>query len=63
MRPFLDLKTAAIITTMFVQSTLDYSNSLFLNLSACEIQRLQFLQNSLARAVVLKLIFALAQGE
>ena len=53
-RPFLDLKTAATIGTALVQSKLDYCNSLFLNLPACEIQRLQFLQNSLARAVVRK---------
>ena len=50
-RPFLDSQTAATIGTALVQSKLDYCNSLFLNLPACEINRLQFIQNSLARAV------------
>ena len=50
-RPYLCLQTAATIGTALVQSKLDYCNSLFLNLPACEIDRLQLLQNSLARAV------------
>ena len=49
--PYLNLHTAAAIGSALVQSKLDYCNSLFLNLPACEIDRLQFLQNSLARAV------------
>ena len=50
-RPFLDSRTAAIIGTALVQSKLDYCNSLFLNLPGCEINRLQFILNSLTRAV------------
>ena len=50
-RPFLTLETASTIGTALVQSKLDYCNSLFLNLPGCEISRLQFVQNSLARAV------------
>jgi len=34
-----------------VQSKLDYCNSLLLSLPSCEIDRLQFVQNSLARAI------------
>ena len=43
--------TAATIGAALVQSKLDYCNSLLLNLSGCEIDRLQFVQNSLARAI------------
>ncbi len=50
-RPTLTLDTAATIDSALVQSKLDYCNSLFLNLPGCEIGRLQFVQNSLARAV------------
>ena len=48
---FLDSRTAAIIGTALVESKLDYCNSLFLNLPACEINRLQFIQSSLAQPV------------
>ena len=50
-RSYLDHKTAAIIGTALVQSKLDYCNSLFLNLPACELARMQLVQNALARAV------------
>jgi hypothetical protein len=50
-RSYLDHKTAATIGTALVQSKLDYCNSLFLNLPACELARLQLVQNALARAV------------
>jgi hypothetical protein len=50
-RPYLTLETAATVGTALVQSKLDYCNSLFLNLPGYEIDRLQFVQNSLARAV------------
>ena len=50
-RPYLTHKTAATIGAALVQSKLDYCNSLFLNLPGCEIDRLQFVQNSLARAI------------
>jgi len=47
----LDFKTASTIATSIVHSKLDYCNSLFLNLDSTQIQRLQLIQNSLARAV------------
>src|SRR5688572_4584634 len=50
-RPFLTLAAAATIGSALVQSKLDYCNSLLHNLPNCEIDRLQFVQNSLARAV------------
>ena len=50
-RPYLSMPTAATIGAALVQSKLDYCNSLFLNLPSCEVDRLQFVQNSLARAV------------
>src|SRR6218665_127971 len=37
----------SIIATSIVHSKLDYYNSLFLNLDSAQIQRLQFIQNSL----------------
>ena len=58
LRPCLSLETAAIIGSSLVQSKLDYCNSLFFNLPSCEIQRLQFIQNSLARAIYCKSKFA-----
>ena len=50
-RQFLTRETAATIGSSLIQSKLDYCNSLLLNLPQCEIDRLQFVQNSLARAV------------
>ena len=50
-RPYLTPETTATIGSALVQSKLDYCNSLLLNLPKCEINRLQFVQNSLARAV------------
>src|SRR6218665_416881 len=47
----LDFKTASTIATSIVHSKLDYCNSLFLNLDSTQIQHLQLIQNSLARAV------------
>ena len=61
-RPFLDSQTAATIGTALVQSKLDYCNSLFLNLPACEINRLQFVQNSLVRAVFNRYKYAHVTG-
>src|SRR5437870_249399 len=49
-RPYLTQETAATIRAVLVQSKLDYCNSLLLNFPGCEIDRLQFVQNSLARA-------------
>src|SRR6218665_925575 len=37
--------------TAYEHSKLDYCNSIFLNLDSTQIQRLQLIQNSLARAV------------
>src|SRR6218665_252640 len=50
-RPMLDFKNASTIATSIVHSKPDYCNSLFLNLDSTQIQRLQLIQNSLARAV------------
>jgi uncharacterized protein involved in tolerance to divalent cations len=50
-RPMLDFKTASTIATSIVHSKLDYCNSLFLNLESTQLNRLQLIQNSLARAV------------
>src|SRR6218665_1426970 len=47
----LDFKTASTIATSIVHSKLDYCNSLFLNLDSTQIQRIQLIQNSLARVV------------
>ena len=44
-------ETAATVGSALLQSKLDYCNSLLLNLPRCEIDRLQFVQNSLARAI------------
>ena len=50
-RPTLDSTTASTIATSLVQSKLDYCNSLYVNLPANQISRLQCLQNSLARTI------------
>ena len=46
-RPYL-----ATIATSIVHSKLDYCNSLYHNLPKCQLNRLQKIQNSLARAVI-----------
>jgi len=51
-RPYLDFKTASTIATSIVHSKLDYCNSLYHNLPNHQLNRLQQIQNSLARAVV-----------
>jgi len=51
--PFLDSKTASLIATSIVHSKLDYCNSLYYNLPKSQLNRLQHIQNSLARAVVI----------
>jgi len=51
-RPYLDFKTASTIATSIVHSKLDYCNSLYRNLPNCQLNWLQQIQNSLARAVV-----------
>ena len=50
-RPYLDFKTANTIATSIVHSKLDCCNSLYFNLSKTQINRLQHIQNSLARTV------------
>src|SRR6218665_986528 len=47
----LDSQTASTTATYIVHCILDYRNFLFLNLDSIQIQRLQRIQNSLARAV------------
>ena len=51
MRPYIDFKTANTIATSIVHSKLDYCNSLYFNLPKTQINRLQHIQNSLARTV------------
>src|SRR6218665_1202069 len=50
-RPMLDLKTAPTIATCIVHDKLDYCNFLFLNIDVAQMNRLQAIQNALARAV------------
>ena len=50
-RPCLDQTTAANIASSLVHSKLDYCNSLYLNLPKTELNRLQQIQNTLARVV------------
>ena len=47
----LDFTTACRIGTSLVHSKLDYCNSLYLNLPACQLDRLQSIQNCLARTI------------
>ena len=51
-RPYLNFKTASTIAASIVHSKLDYCNSLYYNLPKSQTNRLQVIQNSLARAVV-----------
>ena len=53
-RPTLNFHTANIIATSLVQSKLDYCNSLYLNLPAHCINKLQVIQNNMARAITSK---------
>jgi hypothetical protein len=50
-RPMLDFKTTSTIATSIVHAKLDYCNSLFINIDITQINRLQAIQNALARAV------------
>jgi hypothetical protein len=50
-RSTLDFNTARTIASSLTHSKLDYCNSLYFNLPAYQISRLQHIQNSLARAV------------
>jgi len=51
-RPYLDSKTASTIATSIVHSKLDYCNSLYYDLPKSQLNHLQQIQNSLARAIV-----------
>ena len=51
-RPCLDHKTSCTIATALVHSKLDYCNSLYHKLPKYQLDRLQRIQNSLARTVV-----------
>jgi len=51
-RPYLDFRTASTIATSIVHDKLDYCNSLYFNLPNSQINRLQQIQNSLARTAV-----------
>ena len=53
-RPCLDYTTAANIATALVQSKLDYCNSLYIGLPKSQLNRLQNIQNALARVVANK---------
>ena len=50
-RDTLDHKTACTIATSLIHSKLDYCNSLYLNISNQQLNRLQLILNSAARAV------------
>ena len=50
--PYLDSKTASTIAASIVHSKLDYCNSVYYNLPKSQINRLQLIQNCLARTVV-----------
>ena len=50
-RDTLDFTTACTIGTSLVHSKLDYCNSLYLNLPAYQLDRLQSIQNCLARTI------------
>jgi len=49
---YLDHKTASTIPTSIVHPKLDYCNSLYYNLPNTQLNRLQHIQNSLARAFI-----------
>ena len=51
-RPYLDSKTVSTIATSIVHSIFDYCNSLYYNLPKSQINRLQEIQNCLARTAV-----------
>jgi hypothetical protein len=51
-RSVLDTNTAIVLANSLVSSRLDYCNSLFYNLPSTSINRLQKIQNSLARLVM-----------
>lgn len=52
-RTCIDRSTAITIATSLLHSKLDYCNSLFLNLPACKLNKLQSVLNSAARAIAM----------
>ena len=54
LRSTLDVHAANTITTSLVLSRLDYCNSLYLNLPSYHINKLQVIQNNMARAITSK---------
>ena len=55
-RNTLDHKTACTLATSLIHSKLDYCNSLYLNISNQQLNRLQLVLNSAARAVTISKI-------
>jgi hypothetical protein len=53
-RSTLDYNTTRTIATALVHSKLDYCNSLYLNLSGSHLNKLQVIQNNMARAITCK---------
>jgi hypothetical protein len=53
-RSTLNFNTATTIATSLLQSKLDYCNSLYLNLPSYHIDKLQVIQNNMARAITCK---------
>jgi len=51
-RHFLDTNSAILLSNSLVSSRLDYCNSLYFGLPDCLLDRLQHVQNSLARVVI-----------
>ena len=51
-RHLLNLNSAILLANSLVSSRLDYCNSLYFGMPDCLLDRLQHVQNSLARAVV-----------
>jgi len=53
-RPLITIDAAKMIASSIVRARLDYCNSLLFGTTACNLDRLQHVQNTLARAVLQK---------
>ena len=51
-RKYLTKESAAVVVHTFVTSKLDYCNTLLYGLPKCELQRLQYVQNTAATVVL-----------
>ena len=51
-RKTLDTRSSIILANAFISSKIDYCNSLFFGLPKCSLQRLQTIQNAVARIVI-----------